>query len=63
MGFASKAQKFPESNDRHDIHTGYGEDGKVTWVGIVVYKISKWQYLAWLGRNDQLYRWVMGLFA
>ena len=29
VGFASSAQKFPESNDRHDVHTECGEDGKV----------------------------------
>ena len=66
VGFASAGKQYSESNDRHDVHTGCGERGKVTWVGRVAYKISKRQYLVdleWLGRNDQLYKWVRGLFA
>ena len=66
MGFASAGKQYSESNDRYDVRTGCGESGKVTWVGRVAYKISKWQYLVdleGLGRNDQLYKWVIGLFA
>ena len=66
MGFASAAQPKPKSDDRYDIHTGCGQKGMMTWIGKVQYKISKWQYLvdfAQLGRNDQLYRWFVGLWG
>ena len=51
-GLCVKRYALQEQRSRYEIHTGCGEKGKVTWIGMVKYKTSelgKWQYLAHLG--------------